>query len=296
MKQFAFPISVKCADIKERNECIKLLDSIGYKCDNLYDNEALVCTNRSGINNLCTSYTNPYRDIQYKYGRHYIDHFNPELIRDIASACTNETWQEKEPVFVWDKYNNDFHYEEAMGLAGELLSDFKSRRPTLAEICEHHGYYIDGKDIKRKEQKCKHDCSNCKNFEPKESEYFVTDDGVRLKAGDTYYYVSKYYVISADKCFKPFKDCSQLTIGRFSTREAAEAWVAENKPFEPVTITLTCDTPEELRWLYFRMNAPISHVEQHIAKNHKEYNYYDLKHFRVVSEACEMAGVKIYKD
>lgn len=147
MKQFAFPLSIKCASIEERDECVKLLESIGYIKD-MYNNFGFVIVSNIG------GYNGMFSDVnlldRYNYNRHHIDHFNPELIRDIASACTNDTWQDGE-IYV---FGSTYRVHDG-SLVGTKITAF--RRPTLAEICEHHGYKVVGSDILKKEEKI----SNC---------------------------------------------------------------------------------------------------------------------------------------
>lgn len=144
MKQFAFSLSVKCANVNERDKCIDILKSLGYvELDrNLHDLETLVVTNYSGYNNLTTAlvFKSDYDD-----GRHHIDHFNPALIRDIAAACTNDTWQDGE---LW--VNSRGRLSRIAGYSVFDVNPNVHRRPTLSEICAHHGYEIKGRDIVKK--------------------------------------------------------------------------------------------------------------------------------------------------
>jgi len=145
MKQFAFPLSVKCANVKELNECTKLLESIGYKYGSKlpkFDSWLLVMTNLGGV---CSEYSMLDNSSSYANGRHHIDHFNPSLIRDIAAACTNDTWQKDE---LWVSTLGKLSI--VTGYAGFDVDPNGHRRPTLAEICAHHGYEIKGRDIVKK--------------------------------------------------------------------------------------------------------------------------------------------------
>lgn len=145
MKQFAFPLSVKCASIDERNECTKLLESIGYEYGSVFpkfDPELLIITN---LGNIDDRYTTWDTLSNYSNDRHHIDHFNPDLIRDIAAACTNDTWQEGE---LWVSSRGKL--SRIAGYVGFDVNPNGHRRPTLAEICAHHGYEIKGRDIVKK--------------------------------------------------------------------------------------------------------------------------------------------------
>ena len=148
MKKFAFPLSIKCANEAESDQCVALLEYIGYKPYGLCGTRRIIATNYSG-------YSDKYASIadftKLEYDRHHIDHFNPELIRDIAATCTNDEWCRFEPVIRPDGsygHTNDMHM---------FISVKQSchRRPTLAEICEHYGYEIKGRDIVRKEREPK---------------------------------------------------------------------------------------------------------------------------------------------
>lgn len=143
MKQFAFPLSIKCSNQIEATECLNLLTSIGYNIYYYQRIYTVVATNISGLKDLCSDVAS-----KYDHDRHHIDHFNPKLIRDIAAACTNDTWQAYEPL-INVEYNK---FTRVQSLVGGNVKDCKGRyeRPTLAEICEHHGYEIKGKCIVKK--------------------------------------------------------------------------------------------------------------------------------------------------
>lgn len=162
MKQFAFPFSVKCASAEERDECLNLLESIGYKTKDI-DDLLYVANCYLGGMGVCSTIIN---HAKYDNNRHHIDHFNPELIRDIARVCSNDTWQKDEVVIsmghLYCPY--EFFYEIVGKSYHENLKYF--RRPTLAEICEHHGYEIKGRDIVKKEEKIS---------EPDDSHAFIAE-------------------------------------------------------------------------------------------------------------------------
>lgn len=161
MKQFAFPLSIKCASVEERDECVKLLCSIGYESTEL-DNDYTVITNYSNACNMLSTCP-PSLSFKYSNNRHHIDHFNPDLIRDIASVCTNDTWQKDEPYIYSSKY---YPHNKINNSAGKMVSATNWLRPTIAEICEHHGYEIKGRDIVKKEEKIS---------EPDDSHAFITE-------------------------------------------------------------------------------------------------------------------------
>lgn len=151
MKQFAFPLSIKCASIEERDECVNLLESIGYEnARDFKETARRVITNYGNFSRLATAC--PDGALNYDNSRHHIDHFNPKLIRDIVAACTNDMWQMDEPVY--DNGNNrmqKFEGDNSLAEDGHIVKDCKwYRRPTLSEICAHHGYEIKGRDIVKK--------------------------------------------------------------------------------------------------------------------------------------------------
>jgi hypothetical protein len=144
MKQFAFPLSVKCSSIEERDECLNLLESIGYENAGDFEETARrVITNYGKFSLLATAH--PDDALNYDNNRHHIDHFNPKLIRDIAAACTNDAWQEGE---LWVSSRGEL--SRLAGYAGFKVNPNGHRRPTIAEICAHHGYEIKGRDIVKK--------------------------------------------------------------------------------------------------------------------------------------------------
>jgi hypothetical protein len=147
MKQFAFPLSVKCANEQESDQCEDLLKSLGYKYDALRGTREIMVTNYM---KNCYKYASVSLTNIYNNDRHHINHFNPALIRDIAAACTNDTWQEGEMALVYYDMYNTFEYEKVCCLLNDKICETKSKRPTLAEICAHHGYEIKGRDIVKK--------------------------------------------------------------------------------------------------------------------------------------------------
>ena len=141
MKQFAFPLSVKCANEQESDQCEELLKSLGYKDYALRGTREIMVTNYM---KNCYKYASVSLMNIYNNDRYHIDHFNPELIRDIAAACTNDTWQDDELSVCRDGEIRITH------TANVGLSVKELRRPTLSEICAHHGYEIKGRDIVKK--------------------------------------------------------------------------------------------------------------------------------------------------
>lgn len=147
MKQFAFPIGVKCSNTDEYKQCLDIIKSIG---DRRITDEPF----SSAYNYLHVYLTFTRTGVYESWGgreenMYYIDHFNPKLIRDIAAACTNNTWQEDEP-FISKKIEK-YGVDQIDESAGEkVVNHYRWRRPTLAEICAHHGYEIKGRDIVKK--------------------------------------------------------------------------------------------------------------------------------------------------
>lgn len=194
MKQFAFPLSVKCASIEERDKCLNFLESIGYEnAGDFTETARRVITNYGNFSRLATAH--PDDSLNYHNNRHYIDHFNPALIRDIAAACTNDEWHDGEPIF--DCVNNHMNYRNMHKEGCRKIDHYASlRRPTLAEICAHHGYEIKGRDIVKKietvsncdksycetarqldEAKAEIKCLKSENAELKEKLEAITDVG-----------------------------------------------------------------------------------------------------------------------
>lgn len=292
MKQFAFPISVLCADVNEHNECTDLLKSIGYGHLNINPAFLLVATNEIGF---ITNYK-VGSDNKYNHHRHYIDHYNPSLIRAIASTRKNDTWQTGEIAFTQDNHFVGYAISE-----GQKVRDGYCHRPTLSEICKHHGYYIDGQDIKRIEP-------NPINanmillaalsrilFEPEEPEHIITNDGVKIYKGQRCWFVDVDYEVFSFEFTKKSKFHND-SINVFSTKEAAEAWVKAHKPFKPVSVTLTCDTPEELRWLWHLLNCSENQCRNNFNGNELPYSIkkHNL-HWREVDRVVKEVGIDIYE-
>lgn len=143
MKQFAFPIGVKCSNTDEYKQCLDIIKSIG---DRRITDEPF----SSAYNYLHVYITFTRTGVYESWGgreenMYYIDHFNPELIRDIAAACTNDTWQDGE---LWASSRGEL--SRNVGYVGFVVNPSRHRRPTIAEICAHHGYEIKGRDIVKK--------------------------------------------------------------------------------------------------------------------------------------------------
>jgi len=303
MKQFAFPISVLTANNKERAECIELLNELGYEIDLFtVDGRYVIITNKNGVHNRITNVFNGDAAL-YSYNRFHIDHFNKELVRDIAAACTGDVYERGEIVMP-----EAGAFYRVDGLHGCIVGLRKSRRPTLAEICAHHGYELNGKDIVKikpktndmtKEQALAK-IEELKRFiEAEPNDDYLTDDGVRLKRGENYWFVNDNYCIDDTTAIGiPFKSRAGDVIARFSTREAAEAWVKVNKPFEPVSVTFTIDTPEKLRWMYCRFNYSQGEViERAKLGGVLEFNDCDdRKYYRALQKICKEKGVKVFSD
>lgn len=155
MKQFAFPFSVLCANDEEYKDAFSILQELGYNLDKLCgDNHysqshPFISTCFKGvINNFgvdCGAFN-------YDHPRHHITTFDPALVRDIAAVCTNETWQFDEPIFSIG-LNVVKSNDNSMPRNNHIASGRAFRRPTLAEICAHHGYEIKGRDIVKIEAK-----------------------------------------------------------------------------------------------------------------------------------------------
>lgn len=153
--EFANPLSIKCADSIEREMCEKLLNQIGYKFGvnrKIYDSETLIVTNYSGESD---KYVVWVYDKDYEMGRCHIDHFNADLIRDIASVRTGDVWVKGEP---WCspatvKYSTlNYATGGIKAWAGEKVGFNSARRPTIAEICDHYGYELNGMNIVKKSE------------------------------------------------------------------------------------------------------------------------------------------------
>jgi|GEM_PF-4160891 len=147
MKEFAFALSIKCENTDERDKCLKLFESIGYK--NAYDysdSSRNVITNYGRESSLITAHSGD--SLNYYNDRHHIDHFNPELIRDIAAACTNKFFQKDE--LSWCVNDEKIGYGRCSASDQTPINSYY-RRPTLDEICNHHGYEVKGRNIVKKQ-------------------------------------------------------------------------------------------------------------------------------------------------
>lgn len=83
--------------------------------------------------------------------KYQIDVFDLELLQDILAACINEKWQENEPYV--DKYgffNGGKNSVNINNICGKNVAETDAIRPTIEQICEEHGYMLDGPNIIKK--------------------------------------------------------------------------------------------------------------------------------------------------
>lgn len=145
---FAYPISVRCEQTDDREQCIKLLESVGYIYKGIKDkNHRSVVTNYTGVA-AHVSYFVHKND--YDFGRYNIDHFDADLIRDIASVRTGDVWVKGEP-FILSGAKYYPHYKITVS-DGKSLVKSHYRRPTIAEICDRYGYELNGMNIVKKSE------------------------------------------------------------------------------------------------------------------------------------------------
>jgi len=275
MKKFANKLSVR-VNKAEARELDSLLLQIGYgsKNINIY--------NQWCISNL---------DCRCEFGFYWVDgkeisdllildHFNKDLIRDIVSVCSNETWQLDEPMFY--KTGNEYKgiKDNSLSHAKYIVDKTNSfRRPTVAEICNHYGYHLEDNNIVKNIEKptleervarLEEVMSSTKPCcEPEHWKWFTTD-GCKIKTGDMVFYVDDDLKVRSFKFLgannhTPSKD---WTFFKFTSLYEAdcEGYVSMNKPFEPVDVVITCNSPEELRGLWHTLNVSQTKAQEK-AKN-----------------------------
>lgn len=264
MKEFANCVAIKCNQY-EKDDIKSLMNSVGYTFH-------MDCS--SG--DKCWLIT--YEDGRYAFHSHsgdesnlILDHHNKPLIRDIVSVCSNETWQMDEPKASANRY---------LGITGAnslyrhstVVSECPSfRRPTVAEICNHYGYHLEGNNIvknvavttleervtKLEQAVCKCDDNCCKPA----PNFFIDYVGNIVYHGDGYFYLYKNPSLGFNILRGSFNDdksyrCAEDSVYvRFKYKSDAEAYVRKNKPFEPVDVVITCNSPEELRGLWVALDV-----------------------------------------
>ena len=147
---FAYPISVRCEQTDDREQCIKLLESVGYIYKGIKDkNHRSVVTNYTGVAAHVSCFVHKN---DYDFGRYNIDHFDADLIRDIASVRTGDVWVKGEPFY--ETYNSRVcsSLPGIMSSVGQKISETTMRRPTIAEICDRYGYELNGMNIVKKSE------------------------------------------------------------------------------------------------------------------------------------------------
>ena len=144
---FAYPISVILKYVTDRDKAIDLLKGIGYKVSNYFKYSCIV-TNYNG--NL--GYVGFTEVSNMDKRRYHIDHFDADLIRDIASVRTGGVWVKGEP---WVDMLGSFISTSISPInyyADEVVGCDGTRRPTIAEICDYHGYELNGMNIVKKNE------------------------------------------------------------------------------------------------------------------------------------------------
>ena len=123
---------------------LEMAKGIGYKISNYFQYSCIV-TNYNG--NLGDVGFTEISNMDKR--RYHIDHFDADLIRDIASVRTGDVWVKGEP-FV-NIHTGVYGFGWIDSSAGENVEAHNNwRRPTIAEICDHHGYKLNGMNIVKK--------------------------------------------------------------------------------------------------------------------------------------------------
>ena len=301
MKEFANAVAIRCHHY-EKDDIKSLMNSVGYTFDKdcTFDNRCWVITYLNGRSAFHTHSGSSDNLI--------IDYFDKDLIRDIVSVCSNETWQKDEPTVY--HFRGDFIYSSPDGdnsLCNVRNHPFHSyRRPTVAEICNHYGYHLEGNNIVKNVEKptleervakleevvnsTKPCCERVEN-----NVMLVTDDGYYIRANDLYYKIYWNYSIEP-YTYNPYGNTlpSDIVIARFKNKKAAEEYVRKNKPFEPVDVVITCNSPEELRGLWHVLNQSNHVVERLFGgdSNIGEYKLETKNWFKVVNELLIKLNLK----
>lgn len=124
MKRFAFSVNVRCSTENEIRTLKRTMLKLGYDFSQVYPETA----------------------------KYQIDVFDLELLQDILAACINEKWQENEPYI--DKYgffNGGKNSVNINNICGKNVAETDAIRPTIEQICEEHGYMLDGPNIIKKD-------------------------------------------------------------------------------------------------------------------------------------------------
>ena len=220
MKNFAFPLGVKCTSETELKKCHAIIEAIG---DRRISDESF-------------SHAYPYLHIYRTFtrtglykswsgveeGMYYIDHFDHELIRDIAAACTNDTWQDGELCI--ENGGIIRRHDGSLSKHAVIAPCPGFRRPTLSEICEHHGYEIKGRDIVKKVS------------EPVKSEY----PKVMLVSVDNLNWHKRVVFMKKNETFIAWNNAETMEAAAKSYGASSWEYAKDIEP-EPPTLELTID-------------------------------------------------------
>lgn len=272
MKEFANTVAVKCHP-NEKYDIESLMYGIGYSIHSDYT-----------YNERCWFITYEYG--LYAFHSHsgaesnfILDHYNEPLIRDIVSVCSNETWQKGEPMYCKTLKRYEGVTDDSLANANYIVSNTHSfRRPTVAEICNHYGYHIEGNNIVKniekptleervaKLEEVVNSAKPC--CEPETWKWFTTD-GIRVNVGDVVWYVGNDFEIDNLPIYKFSNPLDKWDV-RFTalTEIDCEEYVIKNKPFEPVDVVITCNSPEELRGLWHVYNCAYQAIKYSEASVH----------------------------
>ncbi len=264
MKKFANKINVKC-DMQEARAMQNLLIGIGYRHFGSSASPAYcwLITYNDGTFSFYNHDGAPFAG-----NRYLVEDVGYNIIRDIASVCSNETWQIDEPKAHDSEYLG-ITGDNSMHACGIIVSNCPSyRRPTVAEICNHYGYHLEGNNIVKNIEKPTLEERVAKLEEVVNStkpccepKFFIDYVGKKVYYGEGYFYMYKdsrlgfrilESVYDDNRNYRCAEDSEYV---RFKNKSDAEEYVRKNKPFEPVDVVITCNSPEELRGLWHTLNV-----------------------------------------
>jgi hypothetical protein len=277
MKEFANKINVKC-DMQEARAMQNLLIGIGYRHfgSSASPEYCWLITYNDGTFSFYNHDGAPFAG-----NRYLVEDVGYNIIRDIVSVCSNETWQKDEPTvyhfrggFIYSGPDGD---NSSCNVRNHPFHFY--RRPTVAEICNHYGYHLEGNNIvkniekptlEERVAKLEEVVNSAKPCCETEHWKWFTTDGCKIKTGDMVFYVDDDLKVRSFKFLgannhTPSKD---WTFFKFTSLYEAdcEEYVLKNKPFEPIDVVITCNSPEELRGLWHTLNVSQTKAQEK-AKN-----------------------------
>lgn len=138
---FAFALRLQCASTNEVDEALKILSKLGYEIHISSKTSTVVRTNYNFTHYTADTKMDSSAGDDNRYN---LSKYDKDLFRDLASVSTNDTWQDNEIAVNEFGTITNIRTDSA---ATTINSIVNLRRPTIEEVCAHHNYKVEGRNI-----------------------------------------------------------------------------------------------------------------------------------------------------